>query len=383
MSLPFRSSDFKKWLLSRHQEAFVASPGAVPAEYLGHPWLWISSSGTTADSEVPPRILAHSRQSLLNSASSVCEFLQVDANDRWARILPLHHMAGLSLDVRAEVSGCKIIDGAPDWNPAKTAEWLTEEKATLVSVVPTQIYDWVKNHTSAPPSLRQVIVGADHLDEQLATEAKLLGWPIVASYGLTETASMIACQKTASSPTSSWLDLLPHAEVSLNNEGLFCIQASSLFSAELKWNENTNCYSFKSLEELGVSRTWDSEDFGEVIDRKIKILGRRGDLVKILGSLVNLPELDQRLRALLKRQQITHLAAFVARKDARKGHQLELVVEGSYNLKTETNIINLWNQNCLGLHRVEKISWVDVLPRTALGKLKRKELLRSDSSSER
>ena len=377
MSSHFDSIAFVKWLNSNHEESFVTGTAPFPETHRQYPWLWMATSGTTAGSEAPPRWIAHTRQSLLNSARSVCTFLQVTPQDRWARILPAHHMGGLSLYIRAEVSGCKVLDDAPEWDPFRTAEWLRAEKATLVSLVPAQVYDWVKNKIRAPSSLRLAIVGADHLDPQLAIEAKSLGWPLLASYGLTETASMIACEKTESVSNGDWLQLLPHAEVRLSTAGQFSISCTSLFSAELIWLQDEKKYDLKKNRDFRGIRSWECSDFGEVKNREIKILGRTGDLVKILGSMVNLAELDQKMLLLLKQNQLHHSVVFIASKDTRKGHQLIMVGEGLYDLDLEKKILTLWNQNRSGLHRAEKFAWVNTLPRTELAKIKRNELMRS------
>ena len=57
----------------------------------GH--VWLSTSG----SSMAPKLVALSKQALLNSAKSVNQWLQVTAQDVWVNVLPCYHVGGLSV----------------------------------------------------------------------------------------------------------------------------------------------------------------------------------------------------------------------------------------------------------------------------------------------
>ena len=52
----------------------------------------------------------------------------------------------------------------------------------------------VKGGWTAPVDLRAVVVGGGRLEETAGRAARELGWPVLASYGLTEAGSQVATQ---------------------------------------------------------------------------------------------------------------------------------------------------------------------------------------------
>ena len=71
---------------------------------------------------------------------------------------------------------------------------LADRGVTHTSLVPTQVHDLVKADLRAPETLKAIVVGGGHLDAATGRLARTLGWPVLASYGMTEAASQIATQ---------------------------------------------------------------------------------------------------------------------------------------------------------------------------------------------
>ncbi len=362
------AQSLRSWLTGS-KGSFVASQYPFPVEFLETQgsFLWIATSGTTSLSPTPRRWIAHTRESLFSSAKSVCSWLEVSEADSWARILPMHHMGGLSIEARSVLSGCRVLYRTPPWDPVGVRDWLNEHRATIVSVVPTQVYDWVQKQVRAPVSLRAVIVGGDRLGSDLVARAGSLGWPILRSYGLTETASMIACDLNPSENESNGLPVLDHVSLKENQSGLLEIESEALFSEELVWDEVQKCF-FKVLRTPGP---WVSSDLGHVQDHRVRVLGRADDLVKVLGSLVHLGQCDLKLAACLSAAGYSQHAVVVSVPDDRQGHRLELRVEGPQDPELAKKILDLWNQKCAGIERAQRLVWLDQIPRTELGKIRR------------
>jgi O-succinylbenzoic acid--CoA ligase len=361
------SQVFLNWLSSKTSGAFVASSHTLPSQFLNEPWLWMATSGTTSAQAHPTRWIAHTRESLFSSAKAVCEWLDVRPTDRWGRVLPRTHMGGLSLDVRSAISKCEVLEGPVSWSATEFSNWAASYGITLVSMVPTQIFDLCQANLKPPPSLRAVIVGAARLDAQIMTRARELGWPILTTYGLTETASMICSEVPASPSLQGGLLPLSHVQLRLDESQRLEVRSSSLFCAELVWNQNQ--FDLRRREE----EWWKTSDRARLVEDRFFIEGRVDDFVKIYGTLVHLPSLDEKLTAFLREKEISYPAAFVCFDDARAGARLEIAVAGP----TDPSLLSAWNAYCLGNERASRIQSVPHLPRTELGKLRR-ALLKDD-----
>ena len=71
---------------------------------------------------------------------------------------------------------------------------IEEQQIALVSVVPTMLQRIVDAELSCPRSLRIALVGGARASVPLLKEARSLGWPCVATYGMTEACSQVATQ---------------------------------------------------------------------------------------------------------------------------------------------------------------------------------------------
>lgn len=382
MESRFAAGEFRSWLEFRRKGPFIAAAPHHSANALrelmlaipgaDHHLLWMATSGTTSDGGgFPRRWIGHSRESLMASAKSVCRWLEVRPSDRWARVLPLHHMGGLSIEVRSMHRGFKVLTALPGWNAAEFARWLETERATIVSLVPTQVHDLARARMSCPPSIRAVVVGADRLAPELLRHASTLGWPLLPSYGMTETASMIACHQPGAELTED-IPLIDGVEARVERigqtdcaEGRIQLQAPQLFHSELTWNGRE--YQLQRR----LSGWWTSEDRARLSDddRRVLPLGRDQDFVKILGEGVNLADLDVRLIALLRSHGFTGDAAFATLPEERRGADLVLVLTQDF-----AAALDLWNSACSAVERASSVRVADSLPKTELGKLRRSAL---------
>ncbi|MBO9667514.1 MAG: AMP-binding protein, partial [Bdellovibrio sp.] len=198
----------------------------------GH--VWIATSGSTAESTRSTKLVALSKKSLMASAQSVNQHLQATAQDVWTQVLPHFHVGGLGIEIRAELSGAKVIKALKDgkWDPEFFYQTVLAEKCTLSALVPTQVYDLVERNYSCPSHLRAIVVGGGALDGALFDRARALGWPLLPSYGMTETASQIATASLQSLQNLEYpaIELLSHADARTNAEGFLEVTSLSLFT---------------------------------------------------------------------------------------------------------------------------------------------------------
>lgn len=332
----------------------------------GH--VWIATSGSTADSVGATKLVALSKKALMASASSVNQHLQATAQDVWTQVLPHFHVGGLGIEIRAELAGSKVVNALKDskWDVHHFYRTVIDHRCTLSALVPTQVYDLVAHGLRAPEFMHAIVVGGGVFEAALYMQARALGWPVLPSYGMTETASQIATATLQSLQNSEYpdIELLSHAEARTSDEGFLEVQAQSLFT----------CYAQNTSEGI---RHWDpkvngwfvSEDRGEVIGKALKISGRSKDYVKIGGEGANVA----RLRAVLEQTALElnpHWPLHITLLDMpseRLGAEIHMVT--TLNQQDAEKIANLYGGKVLPYEKIRKIHFVSEIPRTDLGKI--------------
>ena len=157
----------------------------TPAADPEAPAVVVLTSGTTGR----PRGVVLSRRAMAASAESWLAALPPATG--WLLALGLGHVAGLGVVWRAIHDGVplRIVDrGEPR---ALLAAIAAEPAASHLSIVPAQLERLLDaaGDAPAPPSLRAVLLGGGPIPPPLVTRAVRAGWPIVSTYGLSETAS--------------------------------------------------------------------------------------------------------------------------------------------------------------------------------------------------
>lgn len=300
--------------------------------------LFVTTSGSTG----AVKLVALSKAAILASAAAVNAYFDVTSGDVFAAVLPLFHVGGLGVYARAHLSGARVI--AMEWDPRLFAE----SEATIASLVPAQVHDLVSLGLHAQPRVRAILVGGAAFDQELAVRARDLGWPVHPSYGMSECASTVAIGDP--------LQLLPHLEARIDGEERLALRGASLFTGYV---ENG------VLTDPKVDGWFVSEDRATLAGRTLTITGRPSDFVKIGGESVDLRRLDRILAS------ITAEAAVLAAPDERLGHVVHLAVT-----RDDPRIVDEFNALVLPFERARAVHRVDEIPRSALGKLLRRELER-------
>lgn len=127
------------------------------------------------------------------SANGSAGLLGSRASDRWLLCLPLFHIGGLSILIRAALVGaCVFVESRFD--EERVAGLLETAGITRVSLVATMLDRLlaVGGDRQAPSSLELVLLGGGPASADLQRRAMRLGYPIAPTYGLTEAASQVA-----------------------------------------------------------------------------------------------------------------------------------------------------------------------------------------------
>ncbi len=337
--------------------------GKIPAlpELAGH--VLFETSGSTGG----PKQVALSKPALLASAAAVNRHLEVSGKSCWGLALPLHHVGGFGVAARAYEAGCELKIFGQRWEAAGFCEWLGNSGVTHTSLVPTQVYDLVMAGLAAPPSLTAIVVGGGRLDPATGQAARDLGWPVLASYGMTEAASQIATQglellETPYCPAP--IQLLPIWEAKISSENLLTICGPALFSGYVSEGKF-----------IPRAAEWHvTSDMAMIENQSITPLGRADTLVKILGELVDPEAIERELLALSAGQLQPGTFAVIALPDARAGWLLVPVFEETVSQGVIKSTLALYAIQAPGFRRLGAAMRVGKIPRSELGKLRRTEL---------
>lgn len=333
----------------------------------GSGYFLIVSSGSSQKSNESVKLIALHVEKVLNSARRFIEYYKVNEKDHWGLVLPDYHVAGLGVRSRAFLSGARVF--AQDWNADKLIGWIHENKIQYISMVPAQIFDLVKKNIKNITELKKIFVGGGALGGELLSRALDLNWPIVETYGMTETSSMIAVKEGES------FEVLPGIEVKTDLD-LLKIKCDSLLTAIIqKIDGQIQLNTFQENSWYATQDRVQLVKLNEVV--KLKFLGRTTDYIKILGEGVSLSELRSQLSKLIlfKKLEIPQFE-LLALEDSRAGYKLVLAVENTVNNVQANELIGLFNLACRPYEKILQCVVVGQIPRTELGKLKTEELKR-------
>jgi o-succinylbenzoate---CoA ligase len=137
----------------------------------------IATSGSTG----VPKAVELTASALAASAAASMRRVGAGPRERWLCCLPTFHIAGIGVLVRSLLAGAEpVITAGVD------AEILAASGCRHVSVVPTQLRRLL-DAAADPGGLGTVLVGGAAASGDLLAEARGAGWPVVTTYGMSET----------------------------------------------------------------------------------------------------------------------------------------------------------------------------------------------------
>lgn len=331
---------------------------SVKKEFLiNHPtdYILVPSSGST-QGPGDLKIFSFHKESILNSAERVVRHFNLAEDMNWGCVLPLYHVGGLGILARSYIAKSKVFYSA--WTEF-SVDWIVDNRIQLLSLVPTQVFDIVQCRLQAPADLKYVFIGGASLDSKIEDSARELGWPLVLTYGMTETASMIAAKNSQG-------NFEPFSGVKLiEKDGRNFIKTDSLAFSQINFKQGLISEIIFSENQFGI-------ELPDLIEKKTEdsfaVLGRIDDQVKINGELVNLSRFKDLFPA-----ELSEALVVVAVADQRKGRSLVLLGERVPLFKLRQTAERI-NQTVKKFERISFIVTLDMFPRTVLNKIKLVEL---------
>jgi len=199
----------------------------------------------TSGSNGSPKLVNLSIDNFIAAANSAITATDLGPNDTWLLSLPLYHVGGLSILFR-----CHIANASITLDPEN-------QSITHLSYVPTQLYrSW-----PIYPRLKTILLGGAPIHE-IPTRL-----PILASYGMTETASMILGQKNAPQKNGHIYLGHPHPgkEITLSKEGEILLRGDSLFQGYWTGTELQKPDTWFGTNDLGL---FDEKEGFAIVGRK-------------------------------------------------------------------------------------------------------------------
>jgi O-succinylbenzoic acid--CoA ligase len=337
----------------------IAAPEALAGN---RPQFLVGSSGT----EGPPRAAMLSVDNLASSAAASCEFLGMEANDNWLLCLPLTHIAGLMILFRCARAGAAVsIHEAFDADAVWTG--VSSGRVTRLSLVPPMLARLLEVSDDKPGAHgRSLIVGGAPVAPVMAERAVETGWPILTSYGMTETASHVAL---GGPNPEDGLRVLPGTRIELADDNGEAVSGRGRILVSgptvMLGYANAGLLPGEGLLETGRYLTG---DVGEIDDQgRLRIAGRCDDVL-ISGGVNVHPAASE---ALLAACPGVIEAGIAGRPDPEWGQRLVAVYVGD----TGPDELRRWaGKHIAPALRPREFIRVPELPRNQLGKLDRRQL---------
>lgn len=339
------------------------------------PCVMIYSSGTTGK----PKGILLSQFGLIENARKTSSMLRYQQADIFMTMLPLFSSFGFSFDFLQAALACAKTVILPKFDPTVVARLIEKYRVTCLAGVPTmyaRIFDRVNLGSSDVSSLRLIDVGggpvSDRLKQKLKEEFDI---EVVESYGLSEISPVASVQIPHVAHTvGSCGPALPGIEVRVVDTDDKDLPPGTV--GELVFRCNTLMIGYWNQPELTAHTLrggWLHSGDGGLVDEsgEIHISDRIKDMIVSSGNNVYPKEVENAISELPAVQSVAvigvldeirgeNIHAFIVR---RPGHQL-----------TESEVID----HCIRLiarYKVPRaIIFLDELPLTASGKIKRFEL---------
>jgi acyl-CoA synthetase (AMP-forming)/AMP-acid ligase II len=336
--------------------------------------LVLHTSGTTSR----PKRVPLSHANLLTSARNVSETYQLTSADVSLCVMPLFHVHGLVASTMATFFTGGTVVAPPKFNPLSFWSIVRDHRATWYSAVPTIHQVLLSRAKGSRPS------GAEQLRFIRSCSAALaprtmadiegrFGVPILEAYGMTEAAHQMASNPlppAARKPgsvgrgTAVEIAILDKAgdELPPGTVGEVSIKGPNVF-AGYEGNAEANAESFSN----GWFRTGDQGYLDD--EGYLTLVGRIKELINRGGEKISPREIDE---TLLTHPAVAEAVCFgIAHRVYGEEVAAAVVLKGA---ATESDLIAHCRSSLSDFKCPTKIHIVESIPRTATGKIQRRNV---------
>ena len=294
--------------------------------------LLVATSGSTGT----PKEIGITSAALLASVRASNKFLKATKGQTWSLLLPLTHIAGINVLVRSIELESEPIDLRNHVG--------TYPDADFTAIVPTQLFNALNGDADLLSHLKgtkAVLVGGAALSEELRSQGIASGINIITTYGMTETCG--GCVYNGEALDGVNFELTEDQRVKISGPVLADVENESGWFL--------------------------TQDIGEILDGKLKVIGRADDVIITGGENISLSAIESELNK--KFPQL--LVAAFATSDSKWGQVLHVAVQTQdENLKPQISQVLV---SAIGSHAKPKsVILLDKLPQIGVGKVDRTSL---------
>jgi len=291
--------------------------------------LLVATSGSTGT----PKEIAITSSALLASATASNKFLKAAESDVWSLLLPLTHIAGINVLVRAMQLESTPLDLRNHVGAYPHADY--------TAIVPTQLFNALNENSDLlkhRQGAKEVLVGGASLSPELRAQGIAAGITIVMTYGMSETSGGCIYDGVA----------LDGVAFEITSDGRIKISGPVLAEVE---------------RENGWFVT---NDLGKIVNGKLQIIGRTDDVIISGGENISLKAIEEQIN----REFPELLVAAFSTPDNKWGQALHIAVQSQdENIKSEISEALI---KSIGNHAKPKsVLILDKLPQIGVGKVDR------------
>ena len=301
----------------------------------------VATSGSTG----APKGVVLSHDALRTSAQASLARLEATPSDRWLCCLPLEHVAGLQVLIRARLLGSDPVvhDGF------SVAAVAAQRDVSFVSLVPTMLRRLLDADADLG-HLRGVLLGGAAPAPRLLADAARAGVRVITTYGMTETSGGCVYNGVP----------LDGVQVAVGDDGRIRIAGPVLFTGYRLRDALTAA----AIDDHGWLRT---HDLGRLTDDRLEVLGRADDVIVTGGRKVSGDWIAQ----LLAHHPAVAEAAVAGREDREWGQRVVAFVVAPSHQPSLEELRRYLSAHAPAYAAPRELVIVDALPRLPNGKIDR------------
>ncbi len=297
----------------------LGAPDRAPLELdLERPATCIFTTGSTGR----PKAVVHSLEAHYYSALGANRHLPLNHTHRWMLTLPLYHVGGIGVLFRCLLAGAAVVTPetgtGPEISQTKTGtdpvRTMIENRVTHLSLVPTQLIRLMRHEQAAElaKQLHTLLLGGAPIPRDLVARALEKGFPVHATYGMTETASQVTTVARNDDPNLRRETdgmILPHRSLRIAMDGEILVRGHTLALGVYRQGE---------IEPIVDDEGWyHTGDLGKLVNQHLVVTGRKDNRFISGGENVQPEEIERHL------MEITGAGAVVVtpKPDLEFGHR--------------------------------------------------------------
>ncbi len=186
----------------------------------------------TSGSTGKPKVIELFKNAMLQSALATNSYFKLDNRSAFLICLPIKHIAGKMMILRAINAKAKIILTEPNSNPVKELS----QPIDFCAMTPHQVMNCFKRNKEQLNLINNLIIGGSPVSNTLSEKLSKLKTNCFVTFGMTETISHIAI-KEINALNNNIYECLPHVNITSNDNNQLIINAPIIGVNQLVTND--------------------------------------------------------------------------------------------------------------------------------------------------